>query len=71
MEPGISNEIGAVEAAKRLGISRRTLYRYTIDGLIPSTRRLPSGFFRYSLDAIEEAAKKQIENSENLTKVEP
>lgn len=62
------NEIGAVEAARILGVSRRTLYRYTLDGIIPTTRRLPSGFFRYSVEAVKDAAKRQVENSESLTK---
>ena len=46
--------IGAVEAAKRLRINRKTLYRYTLEGTITPAQTLPSGVFRYDPEHIEE-----------------
>jgi predicted site-specific integrase-resolvase len=45
--------IGAKEAAKRLRIHRKTLYRYTITGKVTPAARLPSGVYRYREDEIE------------------
>lgn len=50
--------IGAKEAAKRLRIHRKTLYRYTQDGKVIAATRLPSGVYRYDeahIDALKEA----------------
>lgn len=38
------------QAAKALGISRRTLARYVEKGLITPTLRLPSRHYRWDLD---------------------
>jgi excisionase family DNA binding protein len=38
------------EAAKLLGVSRRTLARYAADGKIFPTVVLPSGHYRWDLD---------------------
>ena len=40
------------QAAKALGISRRTLSRYAMDGQLKPTLVLPSGHYRWDLDDI-------------------
>lgn len=53
MERTVKGRIGLVEAAKRLGVSRKTLHNYTTRGLIPNVEILPSGIRRYDPDVID------------------
>ena len=39
-------------AARALGISARTLQRYVSDGVITPTLRLPSGRYRWDVEAL-------------------
>lgn len=57
--------IGAKEAAKRLSMHRKTLYRYTIDGTIEHALRLPSGVYRYDPDYIDSV--RETMNRVNVT----
>jgi DNA-binding transcriptional MerR regulator len=42
------------EAARRLGISARTIQRYVQAGLITPDLRLPSGRYRWDVDRLRE-----------------
>ena len=50
--------LGAIEAAKRLSIDRRTLYRYTLSGVVNATVKLPSGIYRYDESHITDLREK-------------
>ncbi len=41
--------VGTADAARSLGVSRRTLVRYVERGLLRPTVTLPSGHYRWSL----------------------
>lgn len=46
--------VTTTEAAKRLGVSARTLQRYVTAGLITPDLTLPSGRYRWDVDRLRE-----------------
>ncbi len=44
--------ITTAQAARLIGVSRRTLQRYVERGWLVPTRTLPSGYFRWSRDCL-------------------
>lgn len=41
------------EVARELGVSPKTVRKYTVDGLLPVSFRLPSGYARYNPETVK------------------